>query len=107
MGKVTNRKVIIRKHTKTVRHTNFVDWWLVNNSTSSVLDKCYVLVAGRVQVGSGTSEGRQGREDVASTYRLRPRSTRSPISDERTDRSKGGGNDADIQNEVQTELVGV
>ena len=46
---------------------------------------CYVLVAGRVRVGSGTSEGRRGREDMASTYRLRPCSTRSPISDERTE----------------------
>ena len=44
---------------------------------------------------------------MASTYRLHPRSTRSPISDEQTDRSKGGRNDADIQNEVQTELVRV
>ena len=60
-----------------------------------------------MRVASGTSEGRRGREDVASTYRLRPRSTQSPISDEQTDRSKGGGNDADIQNEVQTELVRV
>ena len=38
------------------------------------------------------------------TYRLRPHSTQSSISDKQTDRSKVGGNNADIQNEVQTEI---
>ena len=54
-----------------------------------------------------TSEERTRRGGCGFNFRLRPRSTWSPISDGQTDRRKMGGNKADIQNEVQTELVRV
>ena len=62
---------------------------------------------GSGQVGSENVRGEQGGEDLASTLGLHPYSTQSPISDEQTDRGKVGRNEADIQNEVQTELLWV
>ena len=70
-----------------------------------IIYDCYILVIGQMWIGYVGGEMRQ--RGCGFNFRLHPCSTWSPISDEQMDRRKMGGNEADIQNEVQTELVRV